>query len=170
MRALITVLIFLQMPSLFAAINPEKVYQVETKKSEVYVHEGLFVGGDRAVQDVVVKDIRCAMNAGFERLVLDLEKNTQDDNKQLERPPYFQVSMLPLKKQLVFTLWGKPKLAFSAPKVIAAFKKSKWVNNLELYPYLEENKWTFVVNLKTGKKLIEVFELSNPMRIIVDIR
>ncbi len=154
----------------FSALNPEKVYPVETKKTDVYIHEGLFVGGDRAIIDVVIKDIRRATNSEYERLVLDLEKNEEGEKKGLERPPYFHVAVAPLKKQLIFTVWGKPKLSFNSKKVIQAFKKSKWVDHLELYPYLEENRWTFVVGLKSGQERVEVFELSNPMRIIVDIR
>ena len=38
-----------------------------------------------------------------------------------------------------------------------------------LYPRLEEDVWTFAMELR-GERPVEVFELKDPVRIIVDIR
>ncbi len=153
-----------------AAIRPEKVYLAESKKTPIYVHDGLFVGGDRAIQDVIIKDIRRAANPGFERLVIDLEKNQSGEAVALPRTPYYQVAVSPEEKRLVFTVWGKPNLKFDSKKVKMQFRRSRAVDHLELLPRLEEEMWTFVVGLKTGGESVQVFELSNPVRIIVDIR
>lgn len=152
-----------------ADLKPDNVHTAEAKKSKVYVQDGIIVGGDKAINGVIVKDIRRATNSGFERVVIDLEGSKNGESAAVPRPPFYQVSVTPDENRLVFTLWGKPRLAFDAKKVVAGFKKSKAVQKVELFPQLEEDSWTFAFDFK-GKHPIEVFELSNPVRIIVDIR
>lgn len=152
-----------------AALKPEAVHTADSKKTKAYIRDGLFVGGDRAIDEVVVRDIRRAANPGFERLVIDLEGNRGGEPAAIARPPYFHVAVSPDEKRLVFTLWGRPKLAFDSEKVIRAFKRSPIVESVELLPRLDDAMWTFVVGLKDGRP-VEVFELGNPVRIIVDIR
>ncbi len=157
-------------PAVCSAVRPEKVHLAELKKTQSYLHDGLFVGGDRAIADVVVRDIRRASNAGFERLVIDLEGSRNGEPVAMQRPPYYQIAVSPEERRIVFTLWGHSKLQFEARKVLNAFKKSRVVDRLELLPKLEEDSWTFVAGLKSGEESVEVFELSSPARIIVDIR
>ncbi len=152
-----------------AAFQPGTVHVADSKKTQFYVLDGLIVGGDRTVEDVVVRDIRRAANAGYERLVIDLEGNKNGESIALQRPPYFQVAVTPDEKRLVFTIWGHPKLGFDSRKVQAAFRKSSLVSKVDLLPRVEEDLWTFSVELKGGSP-VEVFELANPIRIIVDIR
>jgi hypothetical protein len=153
-----------------ADLKPETVHRVENKKTKVYIQDGLFVGGDRAIDQIIVKDIRRAPNVGFERLVIDLDENNANESIHVKRPPYFQVAISPDEKRLVFTLWGHPQFAFNSRKVLAAFKRSQVVERITLFPRLEDEMWSFVLELKNGKKAVEVFELSNPVRIIVDIK
>jgi hypothetical protein len=42
-------------------------------------------------------------------------------------------------------------------------------SSVELYPKLEEDSWTFALNLASDRP-VEVFELKEPVRIIVDVR
>lgn len=153
----------------FAALKPEKIHLADARKTKFYLKDGLVVGGDRAINDVVVKDIRRALNPGFERIVIDLSGNKNGESVAIPRPPYFQVAVTPDEKRLTFTVWGKPKLAFDAKKILQAFKKSPVVSSVELYPRVEDESWTFVMAIKGGKP-VEVFELSNPVRVIVDVR
>ena len=150
-------------------LNSDQVHVVEPRKNKAYIKDGVFIGGDRAIDDVVVKDIRRAANLGFDRMVIDLEGNKNGEPAAISRPPYYQISVSPEEKRLTFTVWGRPKLHFNAKKVLAAFKKSPIIQKIELLPRLEDNSWTFTVNLKSGTP-VEVFELSDPIRIIVDIR
>jgi hypothetical protein len=152
-----------------ADIRPDKIHTADGKKNSYYVQDGLFVGGDRAVDEVVVKDIRRATNSGYERVVLDLEGSHNGEPMAIERPPYYQVSVTPDENRLVITLWGKPKLGFDAKKVQAAFKKSHVFQGVDLLPRLEDDTWTFALELKPGHP-VEVFELANPVRVIVDVR
>jgi hypothetical protein len=152
-----------------AELRADSVHTAQAKKSGAYVRDGVVTGGDQAVTGVVVRDIRRAPNAGFERIVIDLQGNRDGEPVAIERPPYYQVSVNPDEKRLIFTVWGKPKLAFDSKRVLAAFRKSASILNLTLLPLLEPDSWTFVAELKSGSP-IEVFELSNPVRIIIDVR
>lgn len=145
------------------------MHAAQPKKSGTYVLDGVITGGDQAVNDVVVRDIRRASNAGFERIVVDLEATRGGEPVAIQRPPYYQVSVNPDERRLVFTVWGRPKLDFDAKRVLKAFRKSQVIQKIELLPSLEPDTWSFVAELKNGSP-VEVFELSNPLRVIVDIR
>lgn len=146
-----------------AALLPEKVHVAEGRKSDAYIQDGLFVGGDRVVQDVVIKDLRRAMNpAGYERIVIDLEGSSA-------RTPYYQIAVNRDEKRLILTLWGHPKFSSNPQKIVGAFKKSPHVESIEFYPQVEDEFMTIVMNLKTTQP-VEAFELSSPSRIIIDLK
>lgn len=154
----------------FAVLKPEKIHIADSKKNEFYIKDGLVTGGDQAIDEVIVKDIRHSKkNPGFERLVIDLEGNQNGQPAGIQRPPYYQVSITPDEKRLVFTLWGKPTLTLNAKKIVSDFKKSSAIENLILLPLVEKETWNFVAELKSEYP-VEVFELSNPVRVIIDIK
>jgi hypothetical protein len=152
-----------------AAVQPGRVYPADNKKTQNYIKDGMIVGGDRAVSGVQVSSIRHAVNAGYERMVIDLEGTVNGEAAAIPRAPYYQVAVNPEEKRLVFTIWGNPRLKFNATQVTRAFKRSRMIDNIELLPRLEDTLWTFVIGLKSGRP-VEIFELSNPVRIIVDIK
>lgn len=152
-----------------AELKPEKVRTADSKKNQSYLRDGLFVGGDRAINGVVVKDIRRAVNPGYERIVIDLEGTKNGEPAGIERPPYYQLAVNPDEKRLVFTVWGRPKLELNPRKVMAAFTQSASVSGVQLMPKIEDDSWTFVLELKGGRP-VEVFELAHPTRVIVDIK
>ena len=153
-----------------AAIRPDKIFLTEGRKNNSYIRDGLIVGGDASIDDVTVKDIRRATNGEFERIVIDLEGSRgQAQATAISRPPYYQIAVTPDEKRLVFTLFGHAKLAFDAPKILAAFKKSTVIQKLQLYPKVEDDSWTMA--LETGAAYsVEAFDLSNPVRVIIDIK
>lgn len=153
----------------FADLRPEKIHVAENRKTEAYIRDGLFVGGDRAIDQVTVTGIHRAAHAGYERVVIDLEGTQNGEPAAVSRPPYYQVAVTPDEKRLVFTMWGKPRLAFNTDKVTASFRKSSAIESIQLLPRVEADQWTFVMELKNGQAA-EVFELGNPVRVIVDIR
>ena len=152
-----------------AEVRPGSIHVAGGKKTDAYVKDGLILGGDRAMDDVAVKDIRRATNAGFERVVIDLEASQTSHAAAISRPPYYQVAVMPDESRILFTIWGRPRLDFDSKRVVAAFKKSALVKNLVLIPRVEEDTWTFALELR-GAKAIEVFELSSPVRLIMDIK
>jgi hypothetical protein len=156
--------------SALAELKPDKIFVAEGKKSKFYIKDGLITGGDRSIDEVVVRDIRRANNpGGFERIVIDLDGTHNGEPLAIARPPYYQLAVTPDERRLVFTVWGNPKLGFDSKKVIDAFRKSASVQNIVLYPRVEEGLWTFALELK-GSTPVEVFELSDPVRIIMDLR
>jgi hypothetical protein len=152
-----------------ADIRPEKVYVAENRKTQTYIKDGLISGGDSAIQDVVIKDIRRAKNPLFERIVIDLEGNQNGEPAAIPRPPYYQIAVTPDEHRMLVTIWGHPKLAFDAKKVSSLFKSSATVSAIEMLPKIEPDSWTFALQIKPGES-VEVFELSDPVRIIVDTR
>ncbi len=156
-------------PAAQASIRPESVHTADIQKTQSYLRDGLIVGGDRAIDQVIIKDIRRALNAGYERLVIDLEGSLNGEPAAIQRAPFYQIAVNAEEKRLILTVWGKPKLAFDAAKVMRGFRKSRMFSSVELYPKLEEDSWTFALNLATDRP-VEVFELKEPVRIIVDVR
>jgi hypothetical protein len=152
-----------------AELRPEKVRVADGKKNLSYIRDGLFIGGDRAIDGVTVKDIRHAVNPGFERVVIDLEATKNGEPAAIDRAPYYQLAVSPDEKRLVFTVWGTPRLGFDPAKVIAGFQKSAVVQKITLLPKVEDSTWTFVMELKTEIP-VEVFELSRPVRVILDLK
>ncbi|MEO5971271.1 MAG: hypothetical protein ABIQ95_15195 [Bdellovibrionia bacterium] len=150
-------------------IRPEKIHVSDSKKTETYIDDGLIMGGDRAINNVVIKDIRRALNPGFERVVLDLESQQTGESIELPRAPYFQLAINSEENRMIMTLWGQPKLGFDSKKVVDAFKKSKIVKNIVLLPRIEDDSWTFVFELIPHFN-VEVFELKKPVRLILDIQ
>jgi len=150
-------------------LNKDNIIAAQSKKLKRYIEDGLVTGGDRAVNDVVVLDVRFAKNQGYERIVLDLEGNLDGRSTQVSRPPYYQVGIHSKLKRLTFTVWGQPKVAFDQNKVAKRFKKSKAVETIGFFPMLEEDRWMFTLNLAKNYE-VEVFELQNPVRVILDIR
>jgi hypothetical protein len=152
-----------------ASIPPEKVRISEAKKTQNYLKDGLFTGGDQAIQNVVIKGIRRAANTGFERIVIDLEGYLAGEPAAIARAPYYQVAVSPEEKRLIVSVWGDPQLQFDAKTVIKNFKKSPWISEVELLPKVEPQFWSFVFHLK-AEASVEVFELRDPVRIILDVK
>ena len=151
-----------------SAVKPDQVFVADAKKSKSYVGNGVVVGGDWAIDDFTVSGIRRASNAGYERIVIDLEGNRAGEPAAVDRPPYYHVAISPELKRVVITIMGKPRLGFDPGKVSLAFKKSALVNKVELLPLVEKDRWTFVMDLKRAGS-VEVFELVKPTRIILDL-
>jgi hypothetical protein len=152
-----------------AEVRPDRVHAVEGRKAGVYVDDGIYAGGDHAIEDVNTQDIRRASNRGFERIVIDLTGTSEGESVAIPRPPYYQVSISPDEQRVLVTLWGNPKLSFNARKVLREFSRSPSVKKIDLYPKLEADSWTFALELKSARP-VEVFDLANPVRIILDIR
>jgi len=152
-----------------AELRPERVHVAEAGKNKSYIQDGLIIGGDQAIDDVIIKGVRRAPNPGFERIVIDLEGIKKGEPSAIQRPPYYQVAVSPDERRLTFSIWGRPKLNFDSQKVLSDFKRSSIVESVTLLPRLEDESWTCAFDLKANAT-VEVFELANPVRIIVDIK
>ena len=143
-----------------AALEPNQVREALPKKTESYLKEGLISGGDREVSAGIVKDVRRATNGNFERIVVDLDS---------ERAPYYQAAIDPSQRRILVTIFGSPKLAIDAKKVLEQFRKSALVARVEIFPVVEDDSWTFALYLRAAVP-VEVFELTAPTRIIFDLK
>lgn len=152
-----------------ADLRAEKIHSADGKKNRIYIRDGLVVGGDRAIDEFVVKDIRRAANPGFERVVIDIEGLRHGESAAIPRPPYYQVAITPDENRIVLTFWGKHRVNLDPGRIRASFRKSAVVKSVLLLPTIEEDTWTFALELKSGPP-VEVFELGNPTRIILDIQ
>ena len=152
-----------------ADLRPERIHVAESRKTKAYIQEGLVTGGFGKVDNFIVKDIRWAKNGPFERIVVDLGGYTQGEETELNRPPYFQVALSPEENRMTLSLSGKAKLSFNSNKVIASFKKSKFVEQVTLLPLIEGVPWTCVFQLKP-EVMVETFELGQPVRVILDLQ
>ncbi|MBI2711525.1 MAG: hypothetical protein HYX41_01505 [Bdellovibrio sp.] len=158
----------------FSELRQDQIFVAGNQKNKIYRKEGLITGGDRNIQDVIIKDIRRSGISGkealatpYERLVIDLEGTRNGETTPIPRPPYYQLAIHPKEKQVLLSIWGNPQLAFDTKKVLASFQKSALVKKVNLLPKVEDDLWTFSIELKNPPS-IEVFELSSPVRVIVD--
>jgi hypothetical protein len=151
------------------ALDPERVHRAEGRKTEVYIREGIFAGGDRSVESVTVTGLRRGNNGRFERVVIDLGASRAGDPVALARAPFFQAGVRAKPRRVSLTLWGSPTLAFDTRRVQREFRQSRVIRRLELLPNLDGESWTFAMDLREDAA-VEAFHLSDPARIIVDIR
>lgn len=151
-------------------ISPEKIHLAEHRKNKFYITEGLFTGGDGRVKEIIVKNIyRSFKNPQLERITIDLKNNEDKEIIALPRPPFYQVSLNSAEKRIIVTLWGNPEIAFHPKNTTASFRLSPIIKQIALLPQLEEGLWTFVFELKNRISL-EVFELSQPLQIVLDLQ
>ena len=155
--------------SALASLKPDRVYVAEDRKTNHYINDGLITGGDRTIDSVVVKQVRRAPNAGFERWVIDLEGTRHGEAVSIPRPPYYQIAMNADEKRMMVTVYGNPKLSFNSKQVLTQLKKSPLVASVDLLPRLDDQSWTFAVSFKKVRP-IEVFELGTPTRVIIDLK
>jgi hypothetical protein len=131
-------------------------------KRNVYLAEGAFSGGDRLISDVKVSGVRIAANpAGYDRVVVDFSK--------ADRPPFFMVENDPSNQRVTVTIYGKIKTDFSTQTAIQAARKTRTLASVEFLPQVESDRWMFTLGSKNPMKT-EVFELSSPARLIIDLK
>lgn len=159
-----------------SGLKPDKVHVADHRKTDTWIREGLVTGGDGSIHDISVRTLRHgllggAKGKGVERVVVELSGPRKGI---LERAPYFHVAVTPELQQLSFTLWGSPKLQLDNPRILTSgfVSKSKIMQNgFKVSAPIEKDRWTLAMPLqKSAPVAVEVFELSNPLRIVIDIK
>ncbi len=151
----------------FAALQPEKIFEAPQFKRNIYYQEGMVVGGDGSIKNIIVHGMRYSKNQNYERLVIDLQENIHGDPSPLIQVPYYQLALLPDYHRLTLTLWGNPQLLFAKDKVLASIKTSPTLESIELLPVLDDKTWTFILHTKKAASA-EIFSLS--ARLIIDLK
>jgi hypothetical protein len=152
-----------------AELTPHKVFLSENRKNQLYLADGLVLGGEPSKQPIVLKDIRHARNVGYERMVFEFETQENGAPLSLSRPPYFQVAIHAEENRLLVTFWGNPQLQFHSARVAQLFRQSGIIRNLQLLPKVEDDRWTVALELQPHSA-VEVFELKDPARVILDLQ
>jgi len=169
---LLSVVLFLSYSTTFAALGPEpkNIHISDIRKTNVYIKEGLFLGGDQLMNQASVTGLRYSSHKKDERIVIDLSGTHKGELSAIARPPYYQVQVDPLLKRAVLTLYGNPiSLQFNEKNFLSQLKKSSFFQSAEVFPLLEKDRWTVVFHLKKNSP-VEVFELKNPTRIVIDFK
>ena len=138
-RILSSLILMLFISTAGAALEPSSVREALPKKTESYLKEGVFSGGDREVHSGVVKDVRRATNGNFERIVIDIDS---------EKAPYYQAAIDSAQRRILVTIFGSPKLAINAKKIVDQFRRSALIARVEFFPVVEEDSWTFALYLR----------------------
>ncbi len=157
------------------ALNPDTKFVADSQKTNTYRTSGVFDGGDAAYKEIEVSRIQFAGNIstagkkrGFERMVLEVDGRTEGQTLATKEPPYFHVSLEPEMHQVVVTVFGKTDLSFDRGKITKEFGKSTVIGSVELPQPVLHDRWSMVLHLKK-KTRVEVFKLTHPSRIIVDL-
>ena len=170
-RPLVLLLTFLSLSTLaHAQFDDLKFKQALKVKKDFYLSEGSFTGGDRTSSDFTVSNVRVAANpAGYDRVVIDLSGNHLGEKASMTRPPFYLVEVDSQGKRVMVTLYGKTKLDFSTMSSNQSAKKAKVISGFEFIPLANQDRWTWVIHTHQTAKA-EVFELSQPARIIIDLK
>ena len=155
----------------FAQFDESGFRQALKVKKDAYVGEGSISGGDRNSADFRVSQIRIAPDAkkGYDRVVVELSGNSGGEKSNLARPPFFLVELDGANHRVNVTVYGKPKLDFSTQMAIQAAKKTKTISKLKFIPLVNPDRWTWSIETQTPVKA-EVFELTDPARMIIDLK
>lgn len=157
--------IFLLVIPSFAA-ESFKIHKVEVSahKTNHYLSEGMFIGGDKEIKTVVLNNVRKSYSGGLERIVFDL---------QASGIPYFQVQATQKEQRLVLSIWADVTQKLDSTKVNQTFQKSSHIKNINLLPGVERGLSIIELQLKAHQKpkhsKVEAFYLNNPPRIIIDV-
>jgi hypothetical protein len=170
-RLSLMLLVSLSMTSLAKAqFDDLKFKQALKVKKDFYLSEGSFTGGDRTSGDFTVSNVRVATNpAGYDRVVIDLAGNHLGEKDALNRPPFYLVEVDSKNNRALVTLYGKPKLDFSTMASNQSAKKARLVSEFEFTPLANKDRWSWAIYTRNSTK-VEVFELTQPARIIIDFK
>lgn len=164
-------LVAISQVSLAAFMKPSSRHDAGGNKTGKYFEDGFFAGGEHTVTAARLKDIRRAKSdQGFERIVLDLQ--AQSDDK--DSIPYFQIQAAPEEGRYILSLWANVMYDFDVARINKSFSKSAHFKRVNIMPRLEEGlaiiEFTLNPELR-GKNApkFEVFRLSRPSRIIMDV-
>jgi hypothetical protein len=139
-------------------------------KKNAYTSEGSITGGSRETRDFIISQIRVAANpAGYDRIVLEIEGNAGGEKSAVSAPPFYLVENDPSNKLVIVTLYGKAKLDFSRQMATQQARKAKLISKLDFLAEVTEDRWTWTIHTEVPVRA-EVFELSSPARIIIDLK
>ena len=137
-------------------------------KRNVYVSDSVISGGDAQADPVALSNVRWAKNpAGYERLVVDLTGEGQGWEKK--SPPYFQVGHDTKQSAVTVSVRGISRRNVTGASLGKNLAKSALISKAYLAPGLEGDLASIEFQVRAPVD-VEAFYLSNPPRIVVDVR
>jgi|GEM_PF-5898873 len=132
------------------------------KKLGIYAENGVVSAGSAKGRDESIKEVRFGRQKEFERLVFEFR--TQ------EEVPYSEFSLDPKTQRLMVSFFGKKISHEKSPNWKKIEQNSETIVHVRAYPKLKTIDFqTIVFDLKPGTRF-EVFKLSAPHRIVLDLR
>lgn len=162
---------FLFSPAIgFSAAPPAPPkFEAGMSKKGRYAKEGYFVGGQKNISSARLFDIRRGPQPqGVERVVFDLDVAGTAEKKG--KAPFFQVNLEGKQKRVVVSIWADVTYDLSMDRVKKAFAKSRFIDQVQVIPRVEDGLAMVELVLKPSKKSpqVEAFHLMHPARIILD--
>ena len=169
--SLVILLLLLALPQpTYAQFDPAGFKQALKLKKNIYFSDSTISGGDGSVSDFRVSQIRLAANKdGYDRIVLELQGNDSGSKSALTIPPFYMVENDSNNKRVLITLFGKVKQEFSRQIASQQARRTKFISHLEFLPLVDTDRWSWLVYTQVPVKA-EVFELTSPSRIIIDLK
>ncbi len=137
-------------------------------KKKIYISQGSFTAGSSETKRAILTEIKVAKNPeGYVRWVLTSVDNVAGETGPLSIPPYTVVENRYDERKTIVTLFGNLTLKSKIEDAVTQAKKTGLFEDIDLLPVLEKDRWTFTIRHKKQLKL-EVFQLSNPARVVLD--
>lgn len=137
-------------------------------KKNAYLKDGVITGGVAGTGTSLLNVRRAfSAKAELERLIISLGDKEAKPLKG--EPTYFQAAMDASNNRMVLDITQLKLSKVSEQQVQRLFKSSPYVSSVSFTLDPEDKAASMVVNLKRPMKL-EVFRLSKPARIVLDLK
>lgn len=167
-HAFVFILILSFFPSFSIAQETEEVpfHKALKVKKNLYRSASAVMGGNSKINRFFVKSFRVGSHAQeYDRIVIE---TTPAMEGSFSQSPSFHVEHTE-KNSAFVTLYGQAKLEFNARAIPGLVKKSRLIQQVSFLPIIDADRWMLSVELAPGTKM-EVFELQDPARIIIDFK
>jgi hypothetical protein len=157
MKFILACLIFaLPLVSIAQNLHSERIWKVADHKKSIYLDQGIFHWQNSADQNFRLKNVRNSYVAslGYERIVFDFEEE--------QLPSIYGMIATPQKK--IYIDFFNTSLSAQLNKL----KNAKFVSKVDVFT-LDKKALSIELSLKE-KASFDVFILTNPARLVIDIK
>jgi hypothetical protein len=156
MKSIVVAFTFLLTCQAFAQnLNAQRIWKISSKKRSIFLDKGVF-HLDNMKGTNKLSSIRNSFfkSRGYERLVFDFD---------MENPPRMYGHISKGKKKIYIDFFNT-----TLNKKMASVSKVKYVNSVDFFA-IDKNNLSVEVNL-ADKVSYDIFYLSNPGRLVIDIQ
>jgi hypothetical protein len=157
MKLVLFVMIWvLPMLALAQNLHSERIWKIADHKKSIYLDQGIFHYQNNKTQNFHLKNVRNSFVAslGYERVVFDFEED--------QAPNVYGMIANPQKK-IYIDLFNT-----SLSTQLNKLKNAKFINKVDVFT-LDKKALSVELSLKE-KASFDIFILSNPARLVIDIK